>query len=194
VNCTDDLLTVVILAGGKGNRMGGRDKGLLEWRNRPFIEHILDKIRPLTDKILINANQNLEIYQQYGYPVIQDATPDYAGPLAGMLAALRVAHTPYILTLPCDAPLFSPAIITRFCDVYDEKKQRLYVAATTDGLQPVYAMISNTLTDNLQQYLAAGNHKVGHWMKINDAVRVDFDQMDSELVNINTESDWQWLH
>ena len=191
--CADGLLTVVILAGGKGSRLGGRDKGLLEWRDRPFIEHLLQNIEPLTRQILINTNRNTEFYQRYGYPVIGDDTPEYAGPLAGMLAALAVVNTPYILTLPCDAPLTSSAIIERFCEVYAENPVQLYVASTAEGLQPVYAMISQALTGNLRQYLADGNRKVREWMKINEAVVVDFEELASEFVNINTESDWQKL-
>jgi molybdopterin-guanine dinucleotide biosynthesis protein A len=189
--CPDGLLTVVILAGGRGRRLGGQDKGLLEWRDRPFIEHLLHNIAPLTHKILINANQNIEVYQQYGYPVVSDETPDFAGPLAGMLAALRSVDTPFILTIPCDAPLTSADIIEQFCAVHEEKQQMLYVAGTADGLQPVHAMVSHSLTDNLQQYLANGNRKVQDWMIANDAVVVEFEQQSSKFININTESDWQ---
>lgn len=189
--CADGLLTVVILAGGKGSRLGGRDKGLLEWQGRPFIEHLLQAIEPVTQNIIINANQNIEVYQRYGYPVISDVTADFAGPLAGMLAALRSADTPYILSLPCDAPLVSADIVEKFCDVHEEKKQGLYVASTAEGMQPVYAMINHALADNLQQYLADGGRKARDWMKANDAVVVEFDQPASMFVNINTESDWQ---
>lgn len=191
MSCADDLLTVVILAGGKGSRLGGQDKGLLEWQGRPFIEHVLRNIEPVTQKIIINANQNIEVYRQYGYPVVSDEMPDFAGPLAGMMAALGSAETSYILTLPCDAPLTSAAIIERFCDAHEEKQQMLYVAGTADGLQPVYAMIHKSLADNLQRYLAAGNRKVRHWMKTNDAIVVEFAQQTSAFININTESDWQ---
>ena len=189
--CADSLLTVVILAGGKGSRLGGQDKGLLEWRDRPLIEHVLQNIESVTRNVLINANQNIEIYQQYGYPVVSDERPDFAGPLAGMLAALRSADTPYILTLPCDAPLTSADIVEQFCDAHEEKQQMLYVAGTADGLQPVYAMINKALADNLQQYLADGNRKVRDWMIANHAVVVDFDQLAPAFVNINTESDLQ---
>jgi molybdenum cofactor guanylyltransferase len=189
--CADGLLSVVILAGGKGSRLGGRDKGLLEWQGRPFIEHLLQNIAPVTQNILINANQNIEVYQQYGYPVITDETADFTGPLAGMLAALRSADTPYILTLPCDAPLTSADIVEKFCDVHEQKQRLLYIAATADGLQPVYAMIHHSLTANLQHYLAAGNRTVRDWMQANDAVVVEFDQQASAFVNINTEKDWQ---
>ena len=75
--------------------------------------------------------------------------------------------------------------------MHEEKQQMLYVAGTAEGLQPVYAMINHSLTENLQHYLADGNRKARDWMKTNDAVIVQFDQQASEFVNINTESDWQ---
>jgi molybdopterin-guanine dinucleotide biosynthesis protein A len=187
--CPDGLLTVVILAGGRGRRLGGCDKGLFKWQGKPLIEHVLQNIESVTPNILINANQNIDVYQRYGHPVISDATADFAGPLAGMLAALRSVDTPFILTLPCDAPFASPDIIVKFCDVHKERQQRLYIAATAEGLQPVYAMIHNSLTDSLTQYLEAGNRKVQNWMKANDAVVVDFERQASSFVNINTEND-----
>lgn len=191
--CTEGLLTVVILAGGKGSRLGGQDKGLLEWQGKTFIEHLLQTIEPVTKNIIINANQNIEVYRQYGYPVVSDDIQGYAGPLAGMLAALRTADTSYILTLPCDAPLTSPDIIGRFCEAHEEKQHKLYIAGTADGLQPVYAMLHHSLVDKLQRYLAGGNRKVRDWMKANDAVVVEFDQPASAFVNINTENDWRQL-
>jgi len=191
--CSDDLLTVVILAGGRGSRLGGQDKGLLEWQGKPFIEHILQSIAPVAKNIMINANRNAEVYQQYGYPVISDDIDDYAGPLAGMLAALRSAKTEYVMTVPCDAPSTTPAMIDQFCDVHEKQHQKLYVAGTDDGLQPVYAMIHTSLIENLAQYLADGHRKTQGWLKDNDAVVIHFDQQVTSFLNINTEDEFRAL-
>jgi molybdenum cofactor guanylyltransferase len=193
MSCPDDLLTLVILAGGRGSRMSGQDKGLLEWQGKPLIEHILKNITPVIKNIIINANRNTEVYQQYGYPVIGDDTEEYAGPLAGMLAALRSANTPYIMTLPCDAPSTAPAMIEQFCDTHEQRQQRLYVAGTDDGLQPVYAMINTSLLDNLAKYLAEGNRKTQSWLKDNNAVVIHFDQRVTSFFNINTEDEYRSL-
>jgi len=194
VLCPGDLLTVVILAGGRGRRLGGQDKGLLEWQGKPFIEHILNNIEPVTQNIMINANRNTGLYQQYGYPVIGDEVQDYAGPLAGMQSALRAANTPYILTLPCDAPFTSADIIRRFCEVHEERQQLLYVAGTDDGLQPVYAMISTSLDESMTRYLVAGKRKTQDWLMMNDAQLIHFDQRVISFTNFNTETDLQSLN
>ena len=173
--------------------MGGQDKGLLEWQGKPFIEHILQNIASVTQNIIINANRNTEVYQQYGHPVISDDTESYAGPLAGMLAALRSANTPYIMTVPCDAPSTAPAMIEQFCATHDQQQQKLYVAGTDDGLQSVYAMINTSLTDNLATYLAEGNRKTQSWLKDNNAVVIHFDQQETSFFNINTEDEYRSL-
>jgi len=191
--CPDDLLTVVILAGGRGSRLGGQDKGLLEWQGKPLIEHILQNITSVTKNIIINANRNTEVYQQYGYPVVGDDIEDYAGPLAGMLAALRSTNTPYVMTVPCDAPSTAPEMIEQFCDTHEIQQQTLYVASTDDGLQPVYAMINASLKDNLSQYLAEGNRKTQSWLKDNNAVVIHFDQQVTSFFNINTEDEYRSL-
>jgi molybdenum cofactor guanylyltransferase len=193
MSCPDDLLTIVILAGGRGSRMGGQDKGLLEWKGKPLIEHILQNITTVTHNVIINANRNTEVYQQYGHPVISDDIENYAGPLAGMLSALRSVDTPYVMTVPCDAPSMAPTMIEKFCDTHEKQQQMLYVAETDDGLQPVYAMINSSLTDNLAKYLAEGNRKTQGWLKENDAVVVHFDQQATSFFNINTEDEYRTL-
>jgi molybdenum cofactor guanylyltransferase len=187
----DDLLTVVILAGGKGSRLNDQDKGLLQWQGKPFVEHILHNIASNVHHVLINANRNIETYQRYGHPVIQDDVMNYSGPLAGMLSALRVATTQYILTVPCDAPLTTQVVIERFLQAYGNREQRLYVAATDDGLQPVYAMIHTSLLGSLEKYLADGKRKTQGWLKDNHAVVVDFSEQDMSFMNINTEKEFQ---
>jgi len=191
MSCPDNLLTVVILAGGRGSRLGDQDKGLLEWQGKRFIEHILNNVKQVTNNIVINANRNVETYQEYGHPVISDDIEDYAGPLAGMLSALRSVKTPYIITLPCDAPLTTVALIEQFCDTHEKEQQKLYVASTDDGLQPVYAMIHTLLADNLAQYLADGHRKTQSWFKENDALSIHFDQQVTSFLNINTEAEYQ---
>jgi len=184
---------VVVLAGGRGSRLGDQDKGLLQWQGKPFIEHILNNIETATHNILINANRNAEQYRQYDYPVICDEIQDYAGPLAGMHAALSAANTPFILTLPCDAPYTTSAVIEQFCEAHANQQQSLYVASTDDGLQPVYAMINVSLADNLAQYLAEGNRKTQAWMMENNAQVVHFDERVTSFMNVNTETELQTL-
>ena len=193
MTCPADLLTVVVLAGGKGSRLQGQDKGLIAWQGRPFIEHVLDTIESVTSNIIVSANRHLDRYQQYGYPVITDDIEGYAGPLAGMLSALKLAQTPYVLTLPCDAPLLEQDIIGAFCNTHSQEQQLLYVAETEEGLQPVYAMIHNSLVDNMQSFLDQGNRKTRDWMLANDACKVKFERHGNSFINVNTTDDLRLL-
>ncbi|MEW8394895.1 MAG: molybdenum cofactor guanylyltransferase MobA, partial [Candidatus Thiodiazotropha sp.] len=97
-------VTAVILAGGRGRRMGGEDKGLIELNGEPLIQHVITSIAPQVGQILINANRNQARYQAFGYPVIADSLLNYQGPLAGFIAALEAITTEDMLTLPCDGP------------------------------------------------------------------------------------------
>ena len=193
MECPGDLLTVVVLAGGKGSRLEGQDKGLITWQGRPFIEHVLHTIESVTSNIIVNANRHLDRYRQHGYPVITDDIEGYAGPLAGMLTALKSVQTPYVLTLPCDAPLVEQDIIGMFCRKHAQEQQLLYVAETEDGLQPVYAMIHHSLVDNMQDYLDQGNRKTRDWMLANDACKVKFIRHGNSFLNVNTTDDLQLL-
>jgi molybdenum cofactor guanylyltransferase len=114
-------ITGVILAGGRGSRLGGVDKGLVPLHGRPLIEHVIDALRPQVGALLISANRNRDIYASYGYPVIADVMGDYDGPLAGMLSAMRAAGTAYILTTPCDAPSIPADLARRLAEALDSK-------------------------------------------------------------------------
>ena len=105
---TAEDITVVILAGGMGRRMGGQDKGLVEFQGKSLIRHVVDAIRLQSSQILINANRNIEQYRAMGYPVVEDSLSGFQGPLAGFLAALQTISTSYLLTLPCDGPFVHP--------------------------------------------------------------------------------------
>ncbi|MGE5945425.1 MAG: molybdenum cofactor guanylyltransferase MobA, partial [Betaproteobacteria bacterium] len=106
-------VTGVVLAGGMGRRMGGVDKGLLELRGRPLAAWVVDRLRPQVDHLLINANQNRERYAEFGCPVVADEIPDFAGPLAGLHAALSAATTPLVATAPCDSPFLPETLVSR---------------------------------------------------------------------------------
>jgi len=193
MSCPGDLLTVVVLAGGKGNRLEGLDKGLIPWQGRPFIEHVLDTVASVTSNIIISANRHLDQYRQYGYAVIADDIEGYAGPLAGMLSSLKTVQTPYVLTLPCDAPLLEQDIIGVFCRKHAQEQQLLYVADSDEGLQPVYAMIHRSMVDSMQDYLDQGHRKTRDWMLTNDACRVKFESHTTSFMNINTTDDLESL-
>ena len=106
-------ITGLILAGGRGSRMGGADKGLQNWRGMPLATHALLRLAPQVGEVMVNANRNLGAYESMGVPVWPDTLADYAGPLAGFLTGLERCETPYLVSVPCDSPLFPLDLVER---------------------------------------------------------------------------------
>lgn len=184
-----DNITAVILAGGCGSRLGGQDKGLLEFAGRPIIEHILEAISPQAGAVIINANRNLEDYSKYGHPVISDEMDNYQGPLAGFAAALAACSTDYILTLPCDCPFVPADLIARMSRAMLEQHAELAVAHDGQRMQPVYALIPRTLETSLLQFLDSGERKIDRWYTLHTTALADFSDVADTFFNINTDDD-----
>jgi len=182
-------ITAVILAGGQGRRMGGQDKGLIEFDGKPLVAILVEQLSQQGIKILINANRNQERYQQFGYPVITDELEDYQGPLAGFASAMAAVDSQFILTLPCDGPLLSDDYVARFIDSYRAREAPVQVAFDGERLQPVHAMIKVDLLPSLNQFLDSGDRKIDRWYAQHDYARVDFSDCASMFRNINTPAD-----
>lgn len=178
-------ITAVVLAGGQGRRMEGADKGLLQFRDRPLIEHALAALRPQVSDILISANRNLPKYERYGYTVVPDAGSQACGPLAGLLAALQWARTEYVLTVPCDAPYLSGDYADRMIAALAKAGALAAVAYDGMRLQPMFSLISRRLTESLQDYLAAGERRARDFLVGQGAVPVDFSDRTELFVNLN---------
>lgn len=185
---SNNSITAVVLAGGQGSRMGGLDKGLLDYQGSPVISQILTALKPQVDRIIINANRNLSTYRQYKYSVISDNTNDFQGPLAGMLAGLESAQTDYILTLPCDGP-FVPHNLARKMLATIEAGAEIAVAHDGDRFQPVYALIPRQLLSSLQNFLNLEQRKIMLWYRQHDMRACDFSQQLDTFVNLNTPKD-----
>jgi molybdopterin-guanine dinucleotide biosynthesis protein A len=179
-------ITGVILAGGRGSRLGGVDKGLVPLHGRPLIEHVIDALRPQVGSLLVSANRNRDVYASYGYPVIADVMGDYDGPLAGMLSTMRAAGTAYILTAPCDAPSI-PADLARRLAAALAGANAVAAAVSLQGqLQPVFALLHRSLADDLEQRLKQGERGAGDWLRRHRAVPVDFSDAAGAFMNINS--------
>lgn len=185
-------ITGVVLAGGKGSRVGGVDKGLVRLHGRPLVESAIDALRLQVGGLLISANRNREIYSSYGYPVIADDMGDYDGPLAGMLSAMRRADTAYIVTVPCDVPTPPADLVERLAGAMTTTHREVCIASCEGQAQPVFALLHCALADRLQEYLAAGERGVENWMRRQQAAIVDFPDR-AAFVNINTEEDRRHL-
>jgi molybdopterin-guanine dinucleotide biosynthesis protein A len=182
-------ITGIVLAGGRGRRMGGEDKGLLPFRGRPLVSHALAALGEVADTRLINANRNLEAYALLGFPIIQDANDRFDGPLAGLLSAMRAAATPYVLTVPCDTPRLSGTLLQRLVDHLPMSNAAIAAAHDGERLHPVVMLAETRLADDLQASLDAGERKVEHWIHRHRWVSVDFSDAAGALANINTPDD-----
>ncbi len=179
-------VTGVVLAGGRGRRMGGNDKGLVELAGRPLIEHVLEGLRPQVGALLINVNRNHETYATYGERLVDDALTGFQGPLAGFAAAMQAADTPWILTVPCDGPLLPPDLLSRLSTALEGDDAELAVAHDGERLQPVYALLPVSLYPSLTRFLDAGDRKIDLWYARHRMARADFSDCPDLFNNINT--------
>jgi molybdopterin-guanine dinucleotide biosynthesis protein A len=183
---TKDDITGLILAGGKASRMGGSDKGLIAFKGKPMVTHVINRLSPQVSEILINANREIERYQSLGFTVITDEISDFAGPLAGLHAGMRAAKTEFILSVPCDSPLLPDDLSPRLMAALESKKADIAVAKTGEQHHPVFCLCRTSLAQNLEDYLSAGGRKVDEWQKQYAYVEVTFDDNPFAFSNINT--------
>jgi molybdenum cofactor guanylyltransferase/molybdopterin-guanine dinucleotide biosynthesis protein MobB len=182
-------ITGVILAGGRGRRLGGVDKGLVEIDGRPLAVHVLEALRPQVARVVINANRNRERYAALGCEVVADAIAGYYGPLAGIASAMEVAETPYLLTVPCDGPLLPTDLATRLHARLIAEDADLCVAHDGGRLQPIFALLRCTLLPRLTAYVEGGGHKVEEWCHQQSLAVADFSDCASAFINVNTPAD-----
>jgi molybdopterin-guanine dinucleotide biosynthesis protein A len=174
-------ITGVILAGGRGSRMGGVDKGLQNFNGMPLAFATLARLQPQVGHVMINANRNLGAYESFGVPVWPDVLPDYAGPLAGFLTALEHCETPWLATVPCDTPLFPADLIARLAQAAVEQDAEIAMAAAReeDGqlrTQPVFCLLRVDLLESLVRFTADGGRKIDKWTASHRTATVTFDQ------------------
>ncbi len=179
-------VTAVILAGGRGARMGGADKGLVELAGRPMVVHVLDKLQRQVDAVLLNANRHATQYRALGVPVIADTMQGYAGPLAGVASALAAIDTPWLLCVPCDAPRLPDDLLAHFCRAAEVQTAPLYVIRTGEGVQPVFCLIHCSLGEHLERYLDSGGRTMRAWQQQAGAIEVSYPGRDEAFANINT--------
>ena len=182
-------ITGVILAGGQGRRMGGVDKGLRELRGKPMVAWALERFAPQVDEVLINANQNLDVYAGFGYRVIPDEIGGYAGPLAGLQCGLAAASHPLIATIPCDSPFLPGDLVQRLHAALAAQDAQLTVAKTGDQPHPVFCLCRRELLPHLTRFLAGGGRKIDAWYSTLRVAEVAFDDQPQAFSNINTQEE-----
>ena len=179
-------ITGLVLAGGQGTRMGGTDKGLQLLGGMPLALHALRRLQPQVGNVLINANRNRATYEAFGVPVCEDTVPGFAGPLAGFLAGLAQCRTPWLLTVPCDTPLFPTDLAIRLASAAADQDADIALPLAPGGddaradaplrPQPVFCLLRASLHDSLARYIAGGGRKVGAWAAQHRCARVPFNQ------------------
>lgn len=173
-------ITGLILAGGRGSRMGGVDKGLQNFHGMPLALHTLLRLQPQVGALMINANRNLAAYESFGVPVWPDVLPDYAGPLAGVLTGLERCETRWLVTVPCDTPLFPTDLVKRLAQAAGEQDAEIAMAVgrEQDGnlrTQPVFSLLRVELLESLVRFTKGGGRKIDAWTGQHRTVTVPFD-------------------
>ena len=178
----------VVLAGGRAQRMGGLDKGLLAYRDQPLVSYALTALRQVVDQCLISANRHHDRYGAFGVPVLGDGNDHFDGPLAGILAAMQAANHPRLLVVPCDSPLITATHLQRLLLALDGQTE-IAVAFDGERLHPVFAALKTDLQNDLRGFLLGGERKLGLWMQSSVCVNVDLSDQPQVFFNVNTQQD-----
>jgi len=176
----------IVLAGGQGSRMGGVDKGLQPFRGKPMVAHVIERLAPQVDELLINANRNPDDYARFGHRVIADEIPGFAGPLAGFERGLAHASGELVATVPCDSPFLPADLIARLRTQLESADAELAVARTGDQPHPVFTLMRRDVLPSLQRFLGSGQRKIDRWYGELRVAEVAFDDEADAFLNINT--------
>jgi len=179
-------VTGVVLAGGQGSRMGGVDKGLQAFRGRPMVAHVIERLAPQVDELLVNANRNPEASAGFGHRVIADEIRGFAGPLAGFERGLAHARQPMVATVPCDSPFLPADLVQRLRTALESGGASLAVARTGEQAHPVFCLMRREVHESLRAFLASGQRKIDRWYADLGCVEVPFDDQPEAFLNINT--------
>jgi molybdopterin-guanine dinucleotide biosynthesis protein A len=176
-------ITGLVLAGGRGERMGGADKGLQDFNGTPLALRAVMRLSTQVGAVMINANRNLAAYESFGAPVWLDGLLGYAGPLAGFLAGLEHCETPYLLTVPCDTPLFPLDLTSRLCEALLSNDAEIAMALAPEPgpppalrPQPVFCLLRTSLLESLTRFTREGGRKIDRWTALHRTALAPFDR------------------
>ncbi len=188
-----DQVTVLILAGGRGQRMQGVDKGLMIWRNMPMIEHVIQHLNLPDSKIIISANRNINAYKKYAHNVIRDNTingqESFQGPLAGIYSAMNASTTPYLLCVPCDSPMPPDNLLENLANGLIKQQKRAALCHDGVRLQPLFSLLACETKQTLQNFLCSGNRRVHDFFSLLDPAVCDFSSQKDRFNNFNRPDD-----
>ncbi len=186
-------ITAIVLAGGRGSRMGGTDKGLQLFNGIPLALYALQRVALQVGKVVMNANRNQDTYQSFGCEVYPDSDAEFAGPLSGFAVGLAHCQTPYLLTVPCDSPRFPIDLAKRLASHMEQGLQQgdfdIAMAAQGGYTQPVFCLIKKELLPSLHAFMQSGRRKIDAWTATQKTVVVNFDESTDDInafANANT--------
>lgn len=178
--------SILLLAGGRGSRMGGADKGLLEWRGRPLVAWLQAQARGQTDDLIISCNRHAERYAVFADRVVSDEEPGYPGPLAGIRAGLAVMRHDLLLVLPCDAPRVDDALLRALRQAAQEAPGKPVMVRQAGEWEPMFCALPRVLSDAIEAAWQAGERSPRRLLRQLGAVAVDCVAGDPRLANLNT--------
>lgn len=182
-------LGAVVLCGGMARRMGGQDKGLVLLGGKPMAKWVLDVIRPQVHDLVINANRNTESYAALNTNVVQDEHTGYAGPLAGLSAAMQNLGTDFTFMCPCDSPFINGSIVESLGLAVLQHSADVAVATDGERMQPVFCVVHKRVLPSLNAYLDSGERKIDRWFARCNTVEVNCSDFSASFRNINTEEE-----
>ena len=183
-----DNITGLVLAGGAGTRVGGQDKGLLQWNGKPLVFHAAKRLQAQTGQVLISCNRNLNEYKQLGFPTIEDHRANFQGPLAGIEAARGSIKTDYVAIVACDTPLLPSDLVARLLHpLLEDRDQPPFISFAHDGEreQYLFSVMDVRCLESLSNFLEQGQRAVKHWYRQNPHVTVDFSDQRDAFRNYN---------
>lgn len=179
-------ISAIILAGGRGRRMGNRNKGLINWKGRPLISSVIDRISPQVDDITINCNQHISEYQKLGFPVIKDTLEEFQGPLAGIQASLKLAKHEYCLICPCDTPNLPADLVKSLLEALHKYNSDVAYPVSMHQNHYIPVLMKTHLASSLNTYLATGKRSIHGWYNDLKTETVDFSSNENAFLNVNS--------
>ncbi len=181
----NEPISAIILAGGRGQRMQNRDKGLLSWRGSSLVQHCIARIQPQVDDIVLSCNRNLESYKRFGLPVVQDQLAGFQGPLAGMHAALPVCKAALVFVCPCDCPLLPSNVVAKLWQSLEADNADVAIAHDGKRAQSLVMLMRKSCANELEGHLQSGVRSVHRWQQLQRYCYVDFSSEYGAFANFN---------
>ncbi len=178
--------SILLLAGGRGQRMGGQDKGLIEWHGEPLIAHLHRKTRSLSDDLIISCNRNLEKYAPYADQLVHDDEGDFPGPLAGIRAGLKAARHESLMVLPCDVPRIDAALLHSMREAASQHPDNPLMLRHGEHWEPLLCIIPVALGEAFEKAWQEGERSPGRLMRKLGAIALQCPENDPRLANLNT--------